>query len=105
MECIREVSDDYANGQTYLLDGTKLIAYVKAGDTEAVYFSKPIQFSKRYRKFVPGDKSLFKRNIKSAGRQVLGSKPGVTYTVDDEKRTCTCPGFQFRGTCKHLERK
>ena len=35
---------------------------------------------------------------------VAGSK-GNTYTVTKEsgKASCTCPGFSFRKTCKHLE--
>ena len=35
---------------------------------------------------------------------VAGSK-GNTYTVTKEsgKASCTCPGFGFRKTCKHLE--
>jgi hypothetical protein len=34
--------------------------------------------------------------------EVSGSK-GNTYTVTEVagKRTCTCPGFQFRHSCKH----
>jgi hypothetical protein len=37
-------------------------------------------------------------------RTVAGSK-GNTYVVIKEgsRATCTCPGFSFRRTCKHLE--
>jgi len=34
--------------------------------------------------------------------EVKGSK-GETYTVDPEAQTCTCPGYTFRGTCKHVK--
>jgi hypothetical protein len=36
--------------------------------------------------------------------KVTGSK-GNTYTVIKEgsRATCTCPGYSFRKTCKHLE--
>jgi len=29
-------------------------------------------------------------------------KKGNSYFVDDEAHTCTCPGFTFRGSCKHV---
>ena len=31
------------------------------------------------------------------------TKPGKTYTVDLEARTCTCKGFEHYGHCWHLE--
>lgn len=35
--------------------------------------------------------------------QVDGSKGRVyTVTVDGNRATCTCPGFQFRKSCKHV---
>lgn len=35
--------------------------------------------------------------------QIAGSK-GASYTVTitSKDRTCTCPGFSFRGACKHI---
>jgi hypothetical protein len=106
MEALKETTDwgsSTAPNHTYLLDGNALVAYIKQGDTKPFYFKNPIKgFDKRGRKFVKSDASLFKVKKQTNTVAVQGSK-GQTYYVDPEAKTCTCPGFQFRGTCKHLE--
>jgi hypothetical protein len=104
MEAIKETTvwkEGNVPNHTYLLDGSHLVAYIKQGETAPFYFSKPIKnFDRRGRTFVKADTKLFKAP-KSSLREVAGSK-GATYYVDDEAKTCTCPGFTFRGTCKHI---
>ncbi len=106
MEAIRETTDWAVPGHTYLLDGTTLVAYIKKGDTEPFYFKNGIKgFDKRGRKFVSADKSLFETPQNAAENalvEVKGSK-GNTYYVNIEEATCTCPGYTFRGRCKHTE--
>ncbi len=106
MEALKEVTDwgsTTAPNHTYLLDGNTLVAYIKQGETKPYYFKSPIKgFDKRGRKFVPAKPNPFKEKKQSNTIAVQGSK-GQTYYVDPEAKTCTCPGFQFRGTCKHLE--
>ena len=103
MEALRETTDWATPNHTYLLDGTTLVAYIKKGETVPFYFSKGIKhFDKRGRKFETVTPNPFKVKAQSNLIKVKGSK-GNEYTVDPEARTCTCPGFQFRGNCKHTK--
>jgi hypothetical protein len=100
MEAVIETTGDLFPAHTYLLDGNNLVAYVKVNETEPFYFRNPIKgFDRRGRKFAPGNIKLF--TIKKARNEhtVVGSK-GQTYTVTEQ--SCTCPGFTYRGTCKHM---
>jgi hypothetical protein len=100
MEALVETTGDAFPAHTYLLDGNNLVAYVKVNTNEPFYFKTPIKgFDKRGRKFIPGNIKLFTVKKASNERTVKGSK-GQTYTVTET--TCTCPGFTFRGACKHL---
>jgi hypothetical protein len=103
MEALRETTEWATPNHTYLLDGTTLIAYIKQGETTPFYFSKGIKhFDKRGRKFVPADKNLFEASASSNLIEVQGSK-GAVYYVDPELHSCTCPGYTFRGKCKHTD--
>lgn len=103
MEALKETTGGLFPAHIYLLDGTTLVAYIKAGTTEPFYFKNGIKnFDKRGRSFVKADKNLFKVHVETAVIEVQGSK-GKTYYVDPETRTCTCPGYTFRGNCKHVE--
>lgn len=112
MEALRETTGGLFHPHTYLLDGTKLVAYIKAGETEPFYFKNPIKgFDKRGRKFEAVNPSpfkdwgkLLKAHVEIARSNLIkvkGSK-GNEYTIDTDAQTCNCPGFTFRGTCKHL---
>ena len=100
MEAVVETTGGQFHAHTYLLDGNTLVAYVKVNETEPFYFKSPIKgFDKRGRKFQPGNINLFTTKKESNGRTVIGSS-GQTYTVTAE--SCTCPGYTYRGTCKHM---
>ena len=101
MEALRETTGGAFPPHIYLLDGNNLVSYIKSGETEPFYFKNPIKgFDKRGRKFATVTPNPFKER-KSNAIAVTGSK-GQVYYVDAEARSCTCPGFQFRGACKHL---
>jgi hypothetical protein len=100
MEALVETTGGQFHAHTYLLDGTKLVAYVKQGETEPFYFKNPIKgFDKRGRKFVPGNSNLFTQQKETHGHTVIGSS-GQVYTVTED--SCTCAGFTYRGSCKHM---
>jgi hypothetical protein len=106
MEALLETTDwgtPTATNNTYLLDGSNLVAYIRSGTKTPHYFKNPIKgFDKRGRTFVVVKPNPFKVKIQTNTITVQGSK-GQTYYVDLEAKTCTCAGFQFRGNCKHLE--
>ena len=99
---ITEWSGDVQPNHKYLLDGAKVLAYIKQGSTAPFYLKTPLTIDKRGRKFVALNPNPFK-NIKEKSTivKVSGSK-GSVYSIDTEEKTCTCPGYTFRGTCKHL---
>ncbi len=102
MEALRETTGGAFPAHIYLLDGSTLVAYIKKGESDPFYFKNGIKgFDKRGRKFESVKPNPFKEQRKSNAIAVTGSKGQVHY-VDAEARTCTCPGFQFRGACKHL---
>ena len=100
MEALIETTGAQFPAHTYLLDGNNLVAYVKKGETEPFYFKRPIKgFDRRGRKFEPGNSNLFNIKKDANERTVIGSS-GQAYTVTAE--SCTCPGFTYRATCKHM---
>ena len=103
MEALKETTGGQFPAHTYLLDGNNLVSYIKAGETEPFYFKNPIKgFDKRGRKFATVTPNPFKVKVQSNLIKVKGSK-GNEYTIDTDAQTCNCPGFTFRGTCKHLD--
>lgn len=106
MQALQEVTAwEYPN-HTYLLDGDRLVAYIKQGESDPFYFKSGIKgFSKSGRKFKEVNMDLFEaqeQEVEPNLISVAGSK-GQTYYVDPVEHTCTCPGFQFRGACKHIK--
>jgi hypothetical protein len=60
MQALIETTGGQFPPHTYLLDGTTLVAYIKAGERVPFYFKKGIKnFDKRGRTFKAADKKLF----------------------------------------------
>jgi len=109
MQAFRETTDwgnSATPNHTYLLDGTSLVAYIKQGDIQPYYFRSPIKgFDRRGRKFVELSDNPFEPGLEAVDASVIrieGSR-GQIYTVDTQQASCTCPGFTFRGSCKHVK--
>jgi hypothetical protein len=100
MEALRETTGGLFPAHVYLLDGNNLVSYIKKDTTEAFYFKNPIKgFDKRGRKFEVVKPNPFKQQKESHAKTVIGSS-GQVYTVTED--SCSCPGFTYRGSCKHL---
>lgn len=110
MEAVKEITvwtDGNTNiNHTYLLDGDKMVAYIRYGTTEPFWFKNPIRISKSGRKFEKVSDEIFNMSMNvftpNNTKEVIGSK-GQTYIINLDENTCTCPGFTFRGDCKHVK--
>lgn len=108
MKVLKEVTEDWTcdfmPNHTYLMNGDKIVAYKPWHDDPVQHLRGAYRLDQRRRKFVElpfvaAEWELYEEP-KSNIVTVTGSK-GNTYEVDLDAGTCTCPGFQFRGTCKH----
>lgn len=112
MIVVREVTqwEDSTPNHVYFLtdDKSRMLAYVRLGTDNVVVFSKPLGFSASKRKFVPVENTwgYQPETVKSKARTwtVDGSK-GNKYTVEETRNGlhCSCSGFKFRSTCKHVK--
>jgi hypothetical protein len=111
MKFYKETTADWSAptpNHIYLLstDKSKAFGYIKAGTEEVMVFKKSYNFDSRRRTFVEvkelGEIDL--DEVKSEKWEFAGSK-GNTYVVQktDNILKCTCPGFTFRGDCKHVK--
>jgi len=101
----------------YLLDGDRVVAYQKWGEGDPIYNKYRPRLDKRYRKFVEikhaGLSKLIPKYNKEE-KQVIDkpeydrlfkvkSKDNVYDVILKNNRlTCSCAGFTFRGKCKHI---
>lgn len=96
IEILQETTDwgnqPVANGIYHVNGAGQLVQH-----NDKVFMNPIKQFSKARRTF----KKIGERPeaISNRAKIVIGSK-GQEYIIEDDK--CTCPGFKFRGECKHV---
>ena len=98
---VQETTDWGYAGHIYMLDDSKskLLGYQVEGQ-KPVIFTSPMDFSMRGRKFI----TLKEDPDMTDTRIVRGSKGNVYYVTNrDGVYRCTCTGFKFHGTCKHIK--
>jgi hypothetical protein len=115
MKALKETTDWAVPNHTYIVEGSNLFGYIREGTTSVHWFNKPIKgFNQVRRKFEEAEVPLvnwretLKEFVEAAEpvswiKTVEGSKPGVTYQVNTIDKTCSCPGYTFRGDCKHIK--
>lgn len=98
----------------YMNDGrTKAVGYIPAGTTKLIKFSTPFTVLTKGRKFTvlprkgEPDEVYFPETVeeqpKTSAIEVAGSGGKKYYLTKVGSRwNCTCPGFTFRHTCKHV---
>jgi len=101
---LKEITDwEFSGGTYYLNDHEQLVGYMPE-DGAYKEFKNPIkQFSKARRKFKVLGHIEEDHDITQNTWEFTGSK-GNKYIVTevDGELACNCPGFRFRGNCKHV---
>jgi hypothetical protein len=108
MKFFKETTNWAVPNHVYLLstDKSKMYGYIRRGTDVAETFKKPYRFDVRGRSFVEvkelGEIDL--DEVKTETWTFTGSKNN-TYVVQkmDGMLQCTCPGYVFRGNCKHVK--
>jgi len=93
---------------TYLLEGDRMTAYIRSQTSVPFYFKAPITISRSKRRFELVEPNPFDAvppvvvPQESHVKEIEGSR-GTVYYVNVDDGTCTCPGYTYRGTCKHVK--
>jgi len=108
LKFFRETTAWEVPNHIYLLstDKSKMYGYIKRGTDMAETFKKPYRFDARGRSFVVVEElgEIDLDLVKTETWKFTGSKNN-TYVVQkiDGMLQCTCPGYTFRGDCKHIK--
>lgn len=82
---------------------TKMYAYIRGDTGESKIFKNPIEISVRGRTFEVLRK--VDNEKEPSGVAITGSKGDVYYVTNHNgEYKCTCTGYKYHGTCKHIEK-
>lgn len=99
MKILQEITqwdDNTPNHIYHVNDAGKLVAYAPASTGVVQTFKISKMFDTRARKF----KTLQTIVENEPDVVTVKGSNGAVYTIRDGM--CSCPGFKFRGTCKHI---
>ena len=112
MQILKEITEwdiDYPIiNKIYLLDlKDNIIAHTNSDNT-IIQLKSPIKLDKRRRKFIKvnhaGLSKLIQKDNNNRIFKVKSKDNEYTVSLDNDNRlSCTCTGFTFRGKCKHIE--
>lgn len=106
MIVVQETTSDWAYpvpNHIYFLSNnkSKMYAYISAVTGEHKIFKNPTGFDAKHRTF----ELIRKVDDNAEGIAVTGSKGDVYYvTQNGNEYKCTCTGYKYHGTCKHIEK-
>ena len=87
---------------SYMLNDAGIaIGMRKFSAGEVVKFRTPLRLDIRGRTFKLVDDLGSDADVSSKVVEVAGSGTNV-YTVDLDRKQCSCTGFKYRGECKHI---
>lgn len=107
MKIVQETTrwtDNVANNLYLVTDNMEyIVAYVPQGSNSAQRFKKPIRWDSRGRTF----KILKEIAENDANSIIVAGSKGQKYTLTRANGTwsCTCPGYAYRGNCRHVAEK
>ena len=106
IEILQEITDwgkyKVNNGIYHVNSAGKLVAYQPNAESELQVLNVPsTQFSKARRKFEKI--GSYPEITNEPHVKLIEGSNGNTYSLDTEKGTCSCPGYTYKGNCKHVK--
>ena len=87
---------------SYMLDDAGIaVGYRMFSAGKVIRFNTPLRLDIRGRTFKLVDDLGSNAVVSSNVVEVVGSGTNV-YTVDLDRKQCSCTGFKYRGECKHI---